>query len=71
MDGRMSALEVYKISQDSGRAAVDAFVTRQAADKANRDRDRAYSSIKDFSPYIILILAAVAAILYAKIGNTH
>lgn len=69
MDGRMNALEVYKISQDSGRAAVDNYITRQAADKANKDRDGLYSAVKDIAPYVVLVLGAVAAILYAHAGG--
>lgn len=68
MDGRMSALEVYKISQDSGRAAVDNFIARQAAEKANKDRDSVYSTLKDIAPYLILVLGAVATYI---IGRTH
>lgn len=69
MDGRMTALEVYKISQDSGRAAVDDYINRQAVNKNRKDRDSAYSSIKDLAPYVVALLVAIAAYIYTHTGG--
>lgn len=69
MDGRLGSLETWKISQEAGRAAVDEYKRQEESDKLQRSRNSAYNGVKDLLPYIIAVLGAAAALIYAHIAS--
>lgn len=64
VSGRLAALETWKISQDAGKAAVDEYRRQESSDKQAQGKENAYSLLKDAGPYILIILAGVAVVLY-------
>lgn len=61
VDGRLKVVEDWKQGILIGQAAVDEYKKREAADSKNT----ILTAIKDLMPYIALIVAGAAAILYA------
>jgi hypothetical protein len=66
-------LKDWKRSQEVAKEAVAEYKRQEQSDKLQRSRNTAYNGVKDLMPYIIAVLAAVAALIYAKIssGSTH
>lgn len=71
MDGRIGAIEIWKLSQEAGRAAVDEYKRQEINDRNNRDRQGLYSGLKDIIPYVVLVLGGLAALIYAYASRPH
>lgn len=69
MDNRLRVVEGWKDKVEIGKAAVSEYIQQQTITKTNKERDSMFSSIKDITPYVILVLGAVAALLYAHAGG--
>lgn len=65
MDNRLSVIEVWKVGQEAGKAAVDEYRRQES----NNNRNSMFDSIKDVTPYAIALLVALAAVLYAHAGG--
>lgn len=66
MNTRIEALEVYKLSQEAGRAAVDEYKRQEANDRKDNAQSDIVGNVKSLMPYIIAFLVAAAAFLYIK-----
>lgn len=71
MDARLGAVEIWKISQDAGKAAVDEYRRQESSNKAEQGRDSLYAIMRDAGPWILIILAGLAAIIYAYAQRPH
>lgn len=69
MESRVRVIEDWKSGIEIGKAAVSEYILQQATDKTNSDRDSMFKSIKDITPYVILVLAAVAAFIASHGGK--
>lgn len=67
---RVTALEGWKQKMDWTKEAVDEYKRQEAADKSTTTRQTIYNGIKELLPYISLILAGLAAIVYAHASST-
>lgn len=62
-------LKDWKRSTEVAKEAVAEYKRQEQSDKLQRSRNTAYNGLKDLTPYIIAVLAAVAALIYAKLSS--
>ena len=69
MDSRLNTLEVWKVAQDAGKAAVDEYRRQETSDAKARNNQSITDTIKEITPYVIAVLAALAAVIYFHTGG--
>jgi hypothetical protein len=69
MDNRLGAIEVWKIGQEAGRAAVDEYKRQESKDRSVQATTNVVDTVKTLTPYVIALLVAAAAVLYLHAGS--
>lgn len=59
----------WKRSTEVAKEAVDEYKRQEQQEKLQRTRNSAYNGLKDIAPYIIAVLAAIAALIYARLSS--
>lgn len=67
--GDIKNLTDWKRSTEVAKEAVDEYKRQEQQDKLQHSRNSAYNGVKDLMPYIIGVLAAIAALIYAKLSS--
>lgn len=60
----INVLKEWKRSTEVAKEAVAEYKRQEQQDKMQNSKASAYNGIKDMVPYIIAVLAAVAALIY-------
>lgn len=71
MEGRLGAVEKWQYDSDYQKKIIADFVAEQNASKRDKDRDGLYSTLRDAGPWVLIILAGLATIIYAYASRAH
>lgn len=71
MNGRVGVIENKLDRQEWAQEAIAEYRRQESSDKVSKGRDNMYGIIRDAGPWVLVILASLAAIIYAYAQRAH